>query len=98
MSMDAQSLEMVQRNSDNIPDLNETLSKNRTRTKIILLIGLGSCLTFSTVRDGLGLKFLLNPLDQSSILVEKWCHAAFLVVMLTCIGFFGDAVRRIHIS
>lgn len=50
-----------------------------------------------TFRDGLGLYFLLTVKDKA-VSISRWFSVALLSLNIIVICFFGDAIRRIHLS
>jgi hypothetical protein len=91
-------IESTERTSNVVPDLNTNLSRIQKWSVIILITGLTFCIIFASLRNCMGLAFLMYPLsDKPYLKIEAWAHIAYLVLLLMALFFFGDAIRRIHL-
>lgn len=78
-------------------DLTSTLERKRKIARIVKICGIILSTLFITCRDGCGLYYLLTIKDKA-VSVSRWFSVSNLALNLIMIGFFGDAIRRIHLS
>jgi hypothetical protein len=78
-------------------DLTTTLERKRKIATCVRACGISMSVCLITLRDGLGLYYLLTIKDKA-VSISRWFSVGNLALNIILIFFFGDSIRRIHLS
>jgi len=78
-------------------DLTTTLDRKRKVAQYVRISVSVLSAILITLRDASGLYYLLT-IEDKAVSVSRWFSVAILALNIVIICFFGDAIRRIHLS